>query len=283
MANEKPRYDDREIQAVQSVFIEIGQVLGAFSQKFVVVGGAVPWLLFPDGDPPHVGTTDIDLNLDPEALSDGEYATLVETLQEKGYERDVDDLKPFQMRRWVKVDEGKPVSVLVDLLMPRGSSGDANKEKLLANFRVQGIDGGQIALTHNVIRTVHGRMPDGRDNSVELLVATIPALLVMKGYAITGRDKEKDAYDIYYSVRSYETGPRGLADDCRELLDIAEACKGFQKLASKFRHPQDFGPQTVRRFCVDHNALGDLTPEQIQRDAFGQLEAFVSHLGLPTA
>ena len=263
------QYEDRAVQAVLSVFVELGQVLGSFSQKFVVVGGAVPWLLFPDGDPPHVGTSDVDLTLDPEALSDGEYASLIEALQEKGYERDIDGLKPFQLRRWVQVDEGKPVSVLIDILVPRGTKGDNNKEKLLANFRAQGIDGGDIALTHYVKKTINGRMPDGRANSVELLVASIPALLVMKGYAITGRDKDKDAYDIYYSVRRYETGPFGLARDCSELMDIEEARKGFEKLASKFRHSDDFGPQTVRKFCMEHNALGELTPEQIQLDAFG--------------
>ena len=49
-------------------------------------------------------------------------------------------------------------------------------------------------------------MPDGRPNRVELLVATISALLVMKGYALDGRDKAKDAYDIYFCIRSFPGG-----------------------------------------------------------------------------
>ncbi|MDP0897030.1 hypothetical protein Q6243_28165, partial [Klebsiella pneumoniae] len=35
---------------------------------------------------PHVGTRDIDLDLDSTALGDGEYATLVESLQGGGSE-----------------------------------------------------------------------------------------------------------------------------------------------------------------------------------------------------
>jgi hypothetical protein len=69
-------YHDRGVQAVYSVLIEIGQVLGAWRDKFVIVGGAVPWLLLGHARPQHVGTLDIDIDLDPDALADGEYATL---------------------------------------------------------------------------------------------------------------------------------------------------------------------------------------------------------------
>ena len=64
-------YADRTTQAVKSVLIEIGQILGSFKGKFAVIGGAVPWLLLGNEDMPHVGTLDVDLALDAEALDDG--------------------------------------------------------------------------------------------------------------------------------------------------------------------------------------------------------------------
>ena len=103
-------YGDREVQAVTSVLLEIGQVLGAYKERFVIVGGAVPWLLFPNARPAHVGTLDIDLNLDPDALSDGEYANLVESLERAGYERNQAGMRPFQLRRWVTVDAGEAIA-----------------------------------------------------------------------------------------------------------------------------------------------------------------------------
>ncbi|MCE2454156.1 MAG: hypothetical protein J4F48_15395, partial [Nitrospinae bacterium] len=78
-------YDDRSTAAVKSVLVEIGQILGSFQGKFVVIGGAVPWLLLGESDMSHVGTLDVDLSLDAEALGDGEYARLVESLQKQGY------------------------------------------------------------------------------------------------------------------------------------------------------------------------------------------------------
>jgi len=273
-------YQERDVKAAYSVLIELGQVLGAWRDKFVVVGGAVPWLLLGEARPKHIGTLDIDLDLNPEALGDGEYASLVEALEKKGYERGVDELKPFQLRRRVTVDEGEPVSVLVDLLMPRGAKGDRNEEKLIDGLRVQGADGGGIALTHNSMRKVEGRMPDGRTNQVELLVATIPALLVMKGYALVGRDKKKDAYDIYFSARNYTNGPAALAAECVKLMGDVVARKGYENIASKFRNEKDFGPKTVRLFLEESVALGEMTPEQIQTDAFMQVSALLQGMGL---
>jgi hypothetical protein len=48
--------------------------------------------------------------------------------------------------------------------------------------------------------TIEGRMPNGGTNQVRMTVANIPALLAMKGHAIDGRLKTKDAYDIYFSI-----------------------------------------------------------------------------------
>ena len=273
-------YRERDVRAAWSVLVELGQVLGAWRTSFVIVGGAVPWLMLPKARPKHIGTLDIDLDLNPEKLADGEYATLVKTLEAKGYERGQEGLKPFQLRRWVRPDEGEPIGVLVDLLMPRGEPGDRNDEKLVAGLRVQGADGGEVALSHCSVMKIDGAMPDGRPNQVELLVATIPALLAMKGHALVGRDKKKDAYDIYFSVRNHEGGPKALAAECAGLMTDAAARAGFEHIAGKFRHRDDFGPASVRRFLEASAAMGEMTPEQVQTDAFMQVAALLGELRL---
>jgi hypothetical protein len=277
-------YQDRAVRATYMVLIELVQICGAFRDKFVVIGGSVPWLLLPDAEPEHIGTIDVDLGLDPDALADGEYASMVELLEQRGYQRG-GDLKPFQLRREVSVDEGASVSVIVDLLKPRGARGDRNKEKLLVGFRAQDADGIGVALRHHVTKRLEGVLPDGRRNCVDVLVASIPALLVMKGYALTGRMKNKDAYDIYYSIRNYPGGPRALAEECRILLQAEEqssepgvARKGYEQIAGKFLTADDYGPVTVRRFLEESDALGDMTAEQVQEDAYRQVSVFTQAL-----
>ena len=60
-------------------------------------------------------------------------------------------------------------------------------------------------------------MPDGGTNRVEIAVCSIPALLAMKGHALQGRLKQKDAYDIYYCIRNYRDGIEALAEACLKL------------------------------------------------------------------
>lgn len=273
-------YDDVGAQAVLSVLLEIGQVLGAYRDRFVVIGGSVPWLLFPDAVPAHVGTLDIDLSLDAQALGDGDYKDLVESLEAAGYQRAAADMRWFQLRRTVEFKDHAPVAVIVDLLMPREAKFKRNQPPLLANFAVQKADGAGVAMQSFIRHKLDGTMPDGRRNSVELRVASIPALLVMKGYALAGRDKSKDAYDIYFSVREFQGGPGALADACRPLLEDPVALAGFKHVAAKFTDEAAFGPVTVRKFLLDSAALGDMTVDQVQVDAFRQVKAWLERLGM---
>lgn len=275
-------YQDRDIKAAFVALIELGQILKPFDKSYVIVGGSVPWLLLDHGKPPHLGTLDIDIGLNPEDLDDGQYATLVETLERADYRRDLEGLKPFQLLKLVNThDGGYPVPVIVDLLAPKGVKLKGNKPQLVQGLRVQQVDGCGVALRNHTNKKIEGNMPDGRPNTVSLPVASIPALLVMKGYALTGRDKMKDAYDIYYSVRNYPGGAAKLAEDCKPLLADSIAAEGFRLLASKFRERDDFGPATVRKFLEEAAPeFTDMEPEQIQTDAFGQVDVFLRAMNI---
>jgi hypothetical protein len=123
-------------------------------------------------------------------------------------------------------------------------------------------------------------MPDGGTNRVEIAVCSIPALLAMKGHALAGRYKQKDAYDIYYCVRNYPEGIDALARECQPLLVHPSGERGFRYIAEKFDTFEGYGPTCVRRFVEDTHALGDRTPEQWQQDAFGQIDALLRAMTL---
>ena len=273
-------YDDRTTAAVKSVLLEIGQILGSFQGKFAVIGGAVPWLLLSNEEMPHVGTLDVDLGLDAEALGDGEYATLVKALMANGY-RQGKELRRFQLVRSVPAsDGGSPIDVIVDFLMPRNAMIIKNVPPLIDEFAVQRASGADLALRYCQLVAVEGAMPGGGKNRVEIAVASIPALLAMKGFAVQGRHKHKDAYDIYYCVRNYPGGIEALAEACRPLLADASAQQGYRYIAEKFNDVDGYGPTCVRHFVEDTQVLGDRTPEQWQQDAFGQVDAWLRELCL---
>ena len=273
-------YDDRTTAAVKSVLVEIGQILGSFKGKFAVVGGAVPWLLLSESDMPHIGTGDVDLSLNAEALGDGEYAQLVESLQEQGYNQR-EDMRRFQLVRTVPARDGGPdINVVVDFLMPRDVEIVKNTPPLISNFAVQRADGADLALKFYQMVAIDSEMPDGGHNRVHIAVASIPALLAMKGYAIANRQKSKDAYDIYFCIRNFPDGLDALVAETKPLLEVDTARKGYLLIAGKFRDVDDFGPTKVRQFVEGSDALDERTPDQWQQDAFGQVNAWLVELGL---
>ena len=274
-------YDDRATAAVKAVLVEIGQILGGFRRKFVVVGGSVPWILLDESDMPHVGTIDVDLSLDAKALGDGEYATLVGALMSQGYEQRKDRRRFQLVRRVAAADGGESVEVIVDFLMPRDARTDRSKPPLIDDFAVQRAHGADLALRFHRMVEIEGTMPDGGRNRVKLAFASVPAFLAMKGFAINDRLKQKDAYDIYYCVRNHAPGnPRALAEDCRLVLDTAEGRRGYGYIREKFDAVDGFGPTSVRRFVEGTGILEGRTPDQWQQDAFGQVDVWLRALGL---
>ena len=273
-------YDDRTTEAVRSALIEIGQTLGSFEGRFAVIGGAVPWLLLAEAEMPHIGTQDIDLSLDAEALGDSEYVNLVEALFAQGYQQRA-GLRRFQLVRTVPSrDAGPDIDVIVDFLMPRDAQIEKNDPPIVAEFAVQRAHGAELALQYSKPILLEGEMPDGGKNSVRIAVASIPALLAMKGYAIDGRNKPKDAYDIYYCVRNFPGGLAALVEATTLLLTNETARQGYELIAAKFRELDDFGPTSVRHFVEGSDALADRTADQWQQDAFGQVDVWLKSLGL---
>jgi len=123
-------------------------------------------------------------------------------------------------------------------------------------------------------------MPDERPNRVSIRVASVADFLVMKGFALAGRDKPKDAYDIYFCVKNYPGGPTALAQALRPKLRRKDVRKGLEHIAGKFRSPDDFGPATVVRFLDS----GDADERQFHaQDAFGQIEHLLRELKLTEA
>jgi hypothetical protein len=58
-------YQAREVEAARRVIVELWQILGAYRDALVLVGGWVPELLLPHTKPPHTGSIDVDLLLNP--------------------------------------------------------------------------------------------------------------------------------------------------------------------------------------------------------------------------
>jgi len=240
-------YDSRQTKAAHRVLIDLAQVLAAFHDCLVLIGGWVPYLLLPDVQEPHVGSIDVDLALDAEKLHDGRYAGMLKILLDTRRYRPGE--KPFQLVTDVELgDGGKPVQVEVEFLAPKEVRLRKNKPKLLEGFRVLRADACSTAFRAPVQVVLAGRAIRGAKNKVRLPVASLADFLVMKAHAMEGRDKPKDAYDIVYCLGNFPEGLEKLAAAWRQRSEEKDVKRAIEILRDKFTSVEDFGPTQVVEF-----------------------------------
>lgn len=277
--NPEPRYESdytrRQVDAAHRVLIDIGQVLASFTDCIVVVGGWIPDMLIPNADEPHSGSIDVDLALDVAKLNDGRYADLVKLLLNTRRYRP--GTKKFQFVTDVDLKDGNPpVQVEVEFLAPKAIKLKKHRPKLLVDFRVLQADGCSVAFRAPVRLPLSGRNVRGVQNTVQLRFASMSDFLIMKAYAIGGREKPKDAYDICFCLEYYPAGMGPLAADWKARGTDPDVIKALAILREKFASVDAFGPQQVVEF---HNASDSEMRAMQARRAYELVQYFLDLIG----
>lgn len=246
MAITRINYSTEIVSAARSVLLELAHLLGEYRDDMVVVGGWVPELLLPESSRPHVGSVDVDLALNHLSLQEHRYRTLKQLLLQRGYRQD--EQQPFIFYRTVPTTSGNVV-VQVDLLAGEyEGTGRSHRTQRFEDARARKARGCDLAFELFSEVKVQGRLPGGGDDQVLVRVAGIVPFLVMKGMALADRIKEKDAWDIYYSVRNYPGGLDALVQEFRPHVTHGLVQEGLQKIAEKFASPTHVGPKWVADF-----------------------------------
>ena len=258
MRTPAPQDDSRAKAAAERVLVDLGQLLAAYRDRMVLVGGLSPSLLFTAATPPHSGSIDVDVALQGEALGGGEYARLLQTLLDtKRYRLSEDPSQRFRFLTEVDLqDGGDPVEVQVDFLAPKGNKFKKVSTARLDGFRVLVADGCTQAFRQPRTITLEDK-PDttGALNTVRWRVIDVADLLVMKAYALAGREKAKDAYDIVFCLQQLneEDLLEEIARDWEMRNDDPDIQRAQQILLEKFKSKQHTGPQWYNTFLNDGN------------------------------
>lgn len=269
-------YSDRKVEAAKRALVDIMQVLASLGDCLVLVGGWVPDLLIQDSDEPHIGSIDVDLALDTEKLMDGRYAHMLELLlQTRRYRKGEKD---FQLQTTIDLkDDLKPITVLIDFMGAKDAETEKNKPKLIENFRLLKADGCSAAFYEPISQKVTGHMASGAKNSVSIQIVSLPDFLIMKAFALKGRDKPKDAYDICYCLDHYSGGITELANAWKQRLqnDVTAATLAFEYLREAFKSIEQVGPQWVVEF---HNSNNPEEREIQARRAYELVQTFLDQV-----
>ncbi len=267
-------YTAQAVEAAHAVLIELVQLLGAYREDIVLVGGWVPPILIGNATRPHVGSMDIDLAIDHRKVNDQGYRTIQELLLSHGY---TPGRQPHVFIRTVAGPSGD-IDVEVDLLA--GEYGGTGKGR--RHQRVQGITAHKARgcdLAFDLAAQVHleGLLPGGGRDKVTLRVAGIVPFLIMKGMAMADRLKSKDAWDIYYCLQEYPGGLDAIVDEFRPQLAHGLVREGLEKIAAQFASERHVGPKSVADF---EEVTNTEAREFIQRDVFERVHYLLSQLGI---
>jgi hypothetical protein len=272
-------YPDRELEACHRILMEVVNLLSEFSDHIALVGGWVPYYIVPQAGDPHVGSIDVDVAFDFRYITADTYETILKILLKNGYYQ-TNKHKPFQWWKNIKVDEGDPMSVEVDLLAPEyGGRGKRHEHQHIQDTKARKARGSDLVFdeSHHFLEVIlEGSLPNGALDSVCCKVAGVVPFLVMKGMAI-GRGKTKDAYDIEYVIRNYAGGLDALIAEFKRDLHNTLVQEGLGKIRTKFETPNHAGPDDVATFLeID-------VPENRairKRQAYETVSALLDALGI---
>lgn len=264
-------YSEGQKAAAHRVLVELVNLFYEYRDDIRIVGGWVPDLMFPGEG--HVGSVDVDLLINHIKLKDSGYLTMAKILLQNGYKEHPE--KYFSFAKQVRID-GITYDVDVDILA--GMYGGTQKKK--RSQHVQGIKalkatGGDFAFKFDpqTVRIEAERIDGALDVARINVIAVVP-YFVMKASAM-GRGKAKDAYDLYFLIKHYQTGVDGLAKLFEDYKDSKIILQMKEKLAEKFASPNHAGPADVAAFL-------DLEDEEeiafIKRDAFEQMQALIKSI-----
>ncbi|MBX9601957.1 MAG: hypothetical protein K2X35_13165 [Bryobacteraceae bacterium] len=268
-------YSADQVEAAKSVLLELAHLLGEYRDDIVVVGGWVPHLLLPQQPMRHVGSIDVDLALNHKNLRTAGYASIQKRILERGYEADL--RQPFIFHRRITV-KNHPVKVQVDFLAGEyEGTGTKHRTQTVQEGRARKARGCDLAFELFVETQITGELPTGGKDEVQVRVASVVAFLVMKGMALHDRLKEKDAWDIYFTLTNYPRGIDALAEELRRHLGRVLVQEGLLKLADKFASVDHIGP----RFVADFDDVQDEEERaRIHRDAFEKVDYLLRRLGV---
>ena len=275
------QYDPERTKALLGEAGRLIRGVGVAGIHLTFIGGLVPTLLVPVVDPgidPHVGSGDIDLCLSV-ALATGQvgaYQRIERVLGELGYKMKQQGVASASSWQWTggqksKVDveffcaavaENRPGT----LYRPEGDVTKGLSAMTLAT--------GALIDRDMVERSVTVTLPDGSVAALPFRVTAPAAYLASKVDALTGRDKNKDAYDIVWLCEAWPDGQEALAEVVRRspVYEDPLMQAALEQLGRQFEGVDSLGSRAYARF-VEPLQIGDL--DTSARRASGAVNALL--------
>jgi hypothetical protein len=281
-------YTPEAVAACEKALRTLVAKIGPWGNKIVLIGGLVPRYLVttvPAAIAAHVGTTDLDVVLGIALAIEEEeaYRTLQKNLIAADFRPSRDEETGHETSfRWQRNDVDG-VRVIIEFFCPVG---DGEPGRLRRNptagvgHRVSAIRlrGAELVAQDHIEVAIPGEVLDqgGRRYDIRVRVANVLPFVVLKALALREREKDKDAYDLVWTLTAFPGGPDGVARaaSCSPVLHaplVREAITTLGELFATFEH---VGPSRCARFVLGVTE-DDESRDRLRRDAHGAVQRFL--------
>ena len=265
-------YTPERLNLIKATCLTVVLALGdeICRDEIVIVGGLVPALLFGEGSDPllgaHVGTNDLDLALDLVILDGDRYEQIRELLTRAGFKPDESQGGALIRQRWRHTDTKSTVDFLMPLTQGDGPSSRGKLQNLTGDFAAIKMLGLDLALQNKVPIELTGRDLQGRQVKRSVPVCPSHVFVILKAIAMKNRDKQKDAYDLYYVLRHADGGAAGLGQMLRDFLEHVAFAEMIESLERDFKTIDSRGPMDVCAF------LGEAGNDDLAADVLANVQ-----------
>lgn len=223
------------------MLIGLFAALGDLADATVLIGGWVPFFFGrPDG-PSHIGSLDIDLMVDHEAIK-GRTRELLDRLDAGHFYHSYSGPR-FSFCRDVPRSGNEPLVVKLDLVTSDFYlNGEPVRYRKLRQLTLRTARAGGIALLDPVPVTI-----DHFGAPVRFRLVNPVGFLVLKGMVMAERERPKDFYDVHALLSNCLLPVEAIVEAVRGLAHpVAE--EGMRKIRAKFRDAEAAGPYGVVNF-----------------------------------
>lgn len=277
-------FDYGVVKASKSVILELGVILRSYFDDLVLIGGWAPYFIsqsYQKESFNHVGSIDIDIAVNPQ-INEKRYGTIIGLIKERGYQAVQDELADvfeFRFERpLISPHDNKPYTIRIDFLTSH--LGDKRREtvhrRIQTDLQALKAKSCQLAFEHFIVTEVEDILPGNGEASCKWKVASIVSSLVMKAFALGGRYKEKDAYDIYYMIANYKDGPLSVAEEFKPYLNNEVLWEGLLHVKEAFKDIRSNGPAWVANF---YNITNERERQIKVADVYKSVSKFLKLLG----
>jgi hypothetical protein len=196
-----------------------------------------------------VGTQDLDLGLELALLDGRRYEAVTQRLRDAGFEPDQNDEGNDTRQRW----RSTRVDVTIDFLIAPSREGDKGGKlrDIQPDFAALITPGLDLAFRDSEPVLLEGETIDDDGTAQRRVRVCGPgAFVVLKALAFRDRGERKDAYDLYYLLRNYGGGIKGIVARLVPLLDHPKAGEALEILREDFEEARRVGPVRVAKFIA---------------------------------